>query len=315
MVNKFFASKFSGAAIVVFYGLGAVCWRLSINSPHYRAWLLVAAVFLVAGLVSSLGWVWRSPLFRTIRVAYNRRYSDQQLYRHSDIVSHEYAKTNPERRSFAIKPRKGKKKMRQTLTACFVGLFLIAFLWLGWSMKAPRPVNNRGRLDILLSDGIEMRARPAPALARSIQSRTLVFSLANVPMKEMQIHHTDTTATIQVVLHNLSPFNVKNAHVEISSNAPIQPADGGSAVLSKNEISATTGVMTPYARTRQEEIIKVNVSIPQPRTTVGLYVTVAGENLVPTGGVESINFSEIPDSGAAGIAARAKLSRAVSPPR
>jgi hypothetical protein len=315
MVNKFFAWKYSGVAIAVFYGLGAVCWRLGVHSHHYQRWLLVAAVFLMAGLVCSLGWVWRSPLFRTIKVIYNRRYSDQQLYRHSDIVSHAYAMTQPERRTFGIKPRKGKKKIRQGLTACFVGLFLICFLWLGLSMKAPRPVNNRGRLEIYLSDGIETLTRPAPAMPRSVNSRTLVFALANVPVKEMEIHHKDTTATIQVVLRNLSPFDIKNAHVEISSNAPIKPADGAGVVLSSNEMSANTGAMTPYARTKQEQAIKLDLSIPQPRTTVGLYVTVSGENVQPSAGVENINFSEIPDSGAAGLLPKPKLSRAATPPR
>src|ERR1700712_3596822 len=113
MINKFFAWKYSGAIIVVFYGLAALCWVLGHQSKQYRLIFLLGAMFLVAGLFASLGWVWRSPLFRSVRVVYTRRYSDQQLYRHSDIVSHDYSKTQPDRRHFGVKTRKGKKSIRR----------------------------------------------------------------------------------------------------------------------------------------------------------------------------------------------------------
>src|ERR1700712_1618714 len=257
MINKFFAWKLSGGIIVVLYGFTAVCWGLGLHSQYYRLIFLVGAMFLAAGLLASLGWVWRSPLFRSVRTVYTRRYSDQQQYRHSDIVSHEYTRTRPDRRRFGVKLRKGKKSVRRTLTACFVALFFVVLLGMAMTMKAPRPVNNRARLDIYLSDGVETRTRPAPALPRSVKSRSLVFALANVPMKEVRIHHSDTSATIQVVLRNMSAADVKNARVEISSNTPIIPADGSTVALSKTEVGAHTGVITPYSQTKEERVIKV----------------------------------------------------------
>ena len=308
MINKFFAWKFSGVVIVLFYGLAAMCWALGHQSEHYRLIFVLGAMFLVGGLFASLGWVWRSPLFRSVRTVYTRRYSDQQLYRHSDIVAHEYVKTQPERRSFGVKPRKGKKSTRRALTACFVGLFLVALLGMALTMKAPRPVNNRARVDIFLSDGVETRTRQAPVMPRSIHSRSLVFALANVPIKEVQIHHADSVMTMQVVLRNMSAAEIKGIHVEVSSNTPITPGDVKGVSLSTTEVGETTGALAPYANTKQEQVIKVNVAIPHPHTTVGLYVTVTGPNVQAAAGVENVNFSEIQDSGAAGTAPRPKLS-------
>src|ERR1700761_825526 len=97
MFNKFYRS---GYMVLLLYALGAGFWIGAFYSKSYRFFFCAAVVCIVAGFLRSLNWLWHHQIFVRQHVSspYTRRYSDNIPHEHTDLVSHQYAKTHGERR-------------------------------------------------------------------------------------------------------------------------------------------------------------------------------------------------------------------------
>ena len=301
MFKKF---RHSGYIVLLLYLLGAGFWIGALFSSAYRLFFCAATVCIVAGFVRSLPWIWKHHIFERSRSGspYRRRYSDSQPHEHSDLVSHEYAKTHVERRR-RRRRRPGKKtKLRWTAEVVSALLFIAA----GLGLKSSYVVRNHKEMpiiDVLVSDRkltaatpnrvptIErVRARRAPVLERRAAFREKVFFMAETPTEYVRIKEGDKSVRIDVILQNLNGIDVPNAHVSVESDVPITPVTEDLVSVTDKQLYGNVAHVTPPDHSSDERVITVEIPIPQNQGTAGIYVTIQADNLTPYGAVARLVF-------------------------
>ena len=292
MLKKIFAWRYTAVLIFLFYGAGFTLWHHALESDLYRRFFCGAATCFVAGVVFSVGWVWKCDLFRTGRSRRSRRYSDLHPVPHSDLASRQYATAHRERRRHSSSTHSGKKELRWFTTVCFLLLFAAVCLPLTRSYRHFVASAERGWVEVYLWGGERVVAAGAPLMDRTNHSTDLVFALEGIPAAEVPIEHNDKVATVHVVVRNTSAIEIRNARIEIHSNAPIRPASSEEVQLSDKDIGVNTLSLPPYGRTQKEFDFSVQMTVWGQGKQGGLYVTVVGENLPRYPAVARVEFVE-----------------------
>ena len=292
MLKKLFAWRYTAVIIFLLYSLGGTLWYHALESSFYRRFFCGAAACFAAGLICSVGWVWNCNLFRTGRSRRSRRYSDLHPVPHSDLVARQYATAHTERRRRTTSTHKGKKELRWVTTVCFLVLFAGVCFPLSRSYRNFVLSTERGRVEVSLSGGERLVAAGAPLMDRTNHSTDLVFALDGIPTEEVPIERNDKVATVHVVVRNVSAIDVRNARIEIHSNASIRPASSGEVPLSDKDIGVNVSSLPSYRRAQQELDLSVRMTVWERGRQGGLYVTVAGDNLPKYPAVSKVEFVE-----------------------
>jgi hypothetical protein len=294
----------SGYIVLLLYVLGIGFWIGALFSGSYKAFFCAALVCIVAGFVRSLPWLWRHRIFERPHSSspYTRRYSDSQPNEHSDLVSHEYAKTHAERRRHRRRKPAKRRKLRWAAEVVSALLFIAAGLGLKDSYVS-RSYKEPPILDVLLSDRRlsdatpdkrpvidRVRARRAPFLGRRAAFREKVFIMAETPTEYVPINEWDKSVKIDVILENLNGIDIPNAHVTVESDVHITPVSEDLVSLTDKQLYGDVAHVTPPDHSSDERIITVEIPIPKNQETAGIYVTVQADNMKPYGAVARIVF-------------------------
>jgi len=171
MFKKFWAS---GYIVFLLYMLGAAFWVGALFSSTYKRFFCAALICIIAGFVRSLSWLWEHRIFERPSLPYSRRYSDTHPNEHTDLVSHQYAKTHVERRRRRRRRPEKRKKLRLTAEMLSILLFIAAGVGLKKSF-ATRNYKEAPLIDVLVSEEKQPEAmsgqQPSP---ERIKARTVI---------------------------------------------------------------------------------------------------------------------------------------------
>ena len=301
MFKKFFHS---GYPVCFLYVFGIGFWISASFSNTYKLFFCLAIICIIAGFLLSLPWLWKHRLFERPRSTspYSRRYSDKHPNPHSDLVSHEYAKTHGERRRHRRRKPEKRNNLRWTAEVISTLLFIAACVGLRNSYVA-RSFKESPVIDVLLSDRKmiqpipgeqptmeQVLARRAPFLERTVAFRKIVFTLADTPTEDVPINQKDKSKKIDVILRNLNGVDVSNAHVTVESDVPITPVTEGLVSLTDKQLYGDMPHVTPPDHSSDERVITVEIPIPQNQDTAGIYVTIQADNLKSYAAVARVYF-------------------------
>jgi hypothetical protein len=299
----------SGYIVLFLYVFGVGFWIGALFSSTYKLFFCAAVICIIAGFVRSLPWLWKHPIFERPRSSSSpsRRFSDRHSNEHSDLVSHEYAKTHVERRR-RRKPKK-RKKLRWAAEVFSTLMFIALAVGLRNSYST-RNYKEAPVIDVLLSD--RKQTDPTPGLqptiervrARSVQvlglagfPKKVVFSLANTPSEYVPVNQGDKSVNIDIILKNLNGIDVPKARVTIESDVHITPVTEDLIAMTDTKLYGDVAHVTPPDHSSDERVITVEIPVSQNEYTAGIYVTIEADNLKSYGAVARIVFvRDIEDS-------------------
>jgi hypothetical protein len=283
MVKKLFSWELALGIFLLSYGLGFGLWYRGSSSDSFPRFFLEAGLCLIFCFVWSLTALWLNDSFnkprqvysnsnRVLRKSRSARLSGESSSAQSDVPS-------PPRRR-----RRRNKKLRKVLATCCALLFALSTYRIFTSYRTMVAERNTAVIEVFVADSQRTKASKVPFRTTPGEQKEMMFSIFDVPYKEVSIHEDkdgNKTIHLNIILRNTGAAPVGDPYVKIDSNAPIQAGDDQTFAISSTEVGSHMFDIPPTKDPSEEVVMPVIISIAEYQFETGVLVSVVGQNLKP----------------------------------
>jgi hypothetical protein len=284
MLKKVFSWEYAIGIFLLFYGLGFWFWHRGSTSDSFKRLYLAAGLSFIFSLAWSLASLRVNDAFPWPRKVYSDGHRDSRRSRSSRSRSDGSASQSDEP-PLPRRRRRRNKRLRKVLAACSTLLFIFSSFRLFTSYRSLVIESKMAVVEVFVEDSQRTRAAKVPFRANPVEQENSMFSLVNVPYKNVTMpaggDDDEKFLHLNVILRNISEIPIDNAEIMIDSTAPIQSTSYGSYVNSSTEIGFRMLEMTPMKGSSGEIIIPVTLKLSDYQFKLGLLVSINGVNLRP----------------------------------